>query len=87
MRRTCGSNIMGGNREFSFCFLIATSIFRVKDWRFVMDRNVLSDREKGRYRYAGQWKHGRMHGCGIYELNEHQIYVSTLNAPTSSLVS
>ncbi|CAN0916647.1 Protein TIC 100 [Linum grandiflorum] len=30
--------------------------------------------EKGRYRYAGQWKHGRMHGCGIYELNEHQIF-------------
>ncbi|CAA7027696.1 unnamed protein product [Microthlaspi erraticum] len=26
--------------------------------------------EKGRYRYAGQWKHGRMHGCGVYEVNE-----------------
>ncbi|KAJ1686104.1 hypothetical protein LUZ63_017494 [Rhynchospora breviuscula] len=25
--------------------------------------------EKGRYRYAGQWKHGRMHGCGVYEVN------------------
>ncbi|KAM3398970.1 protein TIC [Capsicum galapagoense] len=30
--------------------------------------------EKGRYRYAGQWKHGRMHGCGLYELNERVIY-------------
>ncbi|KAL0369569.1 UNVERIFIED_CONTAM: hypothetical protein Sangu_0275000 [Sesamum angustifolium] len=30
--------------------------------------------EKGRYRYAGQWKHGRMHGCGVYELNEQTIY-------------
>ncbi|KAL5081870.1 hypothetical protein RYX36_010291 [Vicia faba] len=30
--------------------------------------------EKGRYRYAGQWKHGRMHGCGIYEFNERIIY-------------
>ncbi|KAE9585798.1 hypothetical protein Lal_00010300 [Lupinus albus] len=30
--------------------------------------------EKGRYRYAGQWKHGRMHGCGVYELNERTIY-------------
>ncbi|KAJ8568443.1 hypothetical protein K7X08_027976 [Anisodus acutangulus] len=30
--------------------------------------------EKGRYRYAGQWKHGRMHGCGLYEVNERTIY-------------
>ncbi|XVF05238.1 hypothetical protein REPUB_Repub05bG0154900 [Reevesia pubescens] len=30
--------------------------------------------EKGRYRYAGQWKHGRMHGCGVYEVNERTIY-------------
>ncbi|KAK1587939.1 hypothetical protein Q3G72_018418 [Acer saccharum] len=30
--------------------------------------------EKGRYRYAGQWKHGRMHGCGLYEVNERPIY-------------
>lgn len=35
----------------------------------------LSYREKGRYRYAGQWKHGRMHGCGLYEINERPIYV------------
>lgn len=32
-------------------------------------------REKGRYRYAGQWKHGRFHGCGVYEVNERTIYV------------
>lgn len=25
--------------------------------------------EKGLYRYAGQWKHSRMHGCGVYEVN------------------
>ncbi|KAK4255203.1 hypothetical protein QN277_008228 [Acacia crassicarpa] len=30
--------------------------------------------EKGRYRYAGQWKHGRMHGCGVYEVNERTVY-------------
>ncbi|KAJ8768183.1 hypothetical protein K2173_021123 [Erythroxylum novogranatense] len=30
--------------------------------------------EKGRYRYAGQWKHGRMHGCGVYEVNEVPLY-------------
>ncbi|KAL3530429.1 hypothetical protein ACH5RR_009751 [Cinchona calisaya] len=30
--------------------------------------------EKGRYRYAGQWKHGRMHGCGVYEANERTIF-------------
>nr|GLL31171.1 protein TIC 100 [Ipomoea trifida] len=30
--------------------------------------------EKGRYRYSGQWKHGRMHGCGVYEVNERTIY-------------
>ncbi|CAK8535338.1 unnamed protein product [Lathyrus sativus] len=30
--------------------------------------------EKGRYRYAGQWKHGKMHGCGVYEFNERIIY-------------
>ncbi|CAH8386035.1 unnamed protein product [Eruca vesicaria subsp. sativa] len=30
--------------------------------------------EKGRYRYAGQWKHGRMHGCGVYEVNERIQY-------------
>ncbi|CAN8252593.1 unnamed protein product [Cochlearia groenlandica] len=30
--------------------------------------------EKGRYRYAGQWKHGRMHGCGVYEVNERILH-------------
>ncbi|XP_062086505.1 protein TIC 100-like, partial [Humulus lupulus] len=30
--------------------------------------------EKGRYRYAGQWKHGRMHGCGVYEINERTVF-------------
>eukprot|EP00268_Persea_americana_P017249 TRINITY_DN18298_c0_g1_i2.p1 TRINITY_DN18298_c0_g1~~TRINITY_DN18298_c0_g1_i2.p1 ORF type:complete len:895 (+),score=213.76 TRINITY_DN18298_c0_g1_i2:189-2687(+) len=30
--------------------------------------------EKGRYKYAGQWKHSRMHGCGVYEVNERIIY-------------
>ncbi|XP_068663974.1 protein TIC 100-like [Aristolochia californica] len=30
--------------------------------------------EKGRYRYAGQWKHGRMHGCGVYEVNNRVIF-------------
>ncbi|XP_061345393.1 protein TIC 100 [Gastrolobium bilobum] len=30
--------------------------------------------EKGRYRYAGQWKHGRFHGCGVYQVNERTTY-------------
>ncbi|KAG5239255.1 protein TIC [Salix suchowensis] len=30
--------------------------------------------EKGRYRYAGEWKHGRMHGCGVYEVNERTMF-------------
>ncbi|EPS73845.1 hypothetical protein M569_00908, partial [Genlisea aurea] len=30
--------------------------------------------EKGRYRYAGQWKHGRMHGCGVYTVNERTTW-------------
>ncbi|XP_027341047.1 protein TIC 100 [Abrus precatorius] len=37
-------------------------------------RQFGSKPEKGRYRYAGQWKHGRMHGCGVYEVNERIIY-------------
>jgi hypothetical protein len=36
---------------------------------------IFTLREKGRYRYAGQWKHGLMHGCGVYEVNERIIYV------------
>ena len=35
----------------------------------------LLSREKGRYRYAGQWKHGRMHGCGVFEVNERVLHV------------
>ncbi|XP_065865825.1 protein TIC 100 [Euphorbia lathyris] len=30
--------------------------------------------EKGRYRYAGEWKHSRMHGCGVYQVNERVLY-------------
>lgn len=36
---------------------------------------IVYDREKGRYRYAGEWKHGRMHGCGVYVVNERMLYV------------
>jgi len=36
-------------------------------------------REKGRYRYAGQWKHGRMHGCGVFQVNERVIHVGAWN--------
>lgn len=36
-----------------------------------------SNREKGRYKYAGQWKHSRMHGCGVFEVNERIIYVGS----------
>ncbi len=34
--------------------------------------------EKGHYKYAGQWKHSRMHGCGVYELNGRQVWVCHL---------
>ncbi|CAJ1955801.1 unnamed protein product [Sphenostylis stenocarpa] len=37
-------------------------------------RQFGSKPEKGRYRYAGQWKHGRMHGCGVFEVNERILY-------------
>ncbi|KAA0033376.1 protein TIC 100 [Cucumis melo var. makuwa] len=30
--------------------------------------------ETGRYRYAGEWKHARMHGCGVYEVNERTVW-------------
>ncbi|BBN01371.1 hypothetical protein MPTK1_2g06920 [Marchantia polymorpha subsp. ruderalis] len=30
--------------------------------------------ERGHYRYSGQWKHNRMHGCGLYEVNGRQIW-------------
>jgi hypothetical protein len=35
---------------------------------------VVLCREKGHYKYAGQWKHSRMHGCGVYELNGRQVW-------------
>eukprot|EP00271_Cylindrocystis_brebissonii_P023017 TRINITY_DN91_c0_g1_i2.p1 TRINITY_DN91_c0_g1~~TRINITY_DN91_c0_g1_i2.p1 ORF type:complete len:1099 (+),score=321.61 TRINITY_DN91_c0_g1_i2:88-3384(+) len=28
---------------------------------------------KGRYKYSGQMKHNRMHGCGVYELNGRMV--------------
>ncbi|MED6210806.1 hypothetical protein PIB30_067637 [Stylosanthes scabra] len=37
-------------------------------------RQFGSKPEKGRYRYAGQWKHGRFHGCGVYSVNERITY-------------
>eukprot|EP00850_Spirogloea_muscicola_P023413 SM000354S13408 [mRNA] locus=s354:28525:33934:- [translate_table: standard] len=30
--------------------------------------------EKGHYKYAGQWKQNRMHGCGVYEVNGRQLW-------------
>lgn len=30
--------------------------------------------EKGHYKYAGQWKHSRFHGCGVYEVNGRPIW-------------
>ncbi|XP_024537235.1 protein TIC 100-like [Selaginella moellendorffii] len=30
--------------------------------------------EKGRYKYSGQWKHNRMHGCGVLDVNTRLIY-------------
>jgi len=39
---------------------------------------VVLCREKGHYKYAGQWKHSRMHGCGVYELNGRQVWVCHL---------
>ncbi|KAH7292956.1 hypothetical protein KP509_28G005300 [Ceratopteris richardii] len=30
--------------------------------------------EKGKYKYAGQWKHNRFHGCGVYEINGRVIW-------------
>lgn len=55
-------------RDFSVNFLLKLVLpFNVRSSSYV--------REKGRYRYAGQWKHARMHGCGVYEVNERTIYV------------
>ena len=33
-------------------------------------------RPKGKYKYSGQWKHSRFHGCGVYEVNGLTIWVS-----------
>lgn len=30
--------------------------------------------EKGHYKYAGQWKHNRFHGCGVYEVNARPLW-------------
>ncbi|KAG0480705.1 hypothetical protein HPP92_011563 [Vanilla planifolia] len=54
---------VGGNREIPF--------YENDEWVEIYGEKP----EKGRYRYAGQWKHGRMHGCGVLEVNERTIYV------------
>ncbi|KAG0480653.1 hypothetical protein HPP92_011511 [Vanilla planifolia] len=53
---------VGGNREIPF--------YENDEWVEIYGEKP----EKGRYRYAGQWKHGRMHGCGVLEVNERTIY-------------
>ncbi|WCJ41711.1 MORN (Membrane Occupation and Recognition Nexus) repeat-containing protein [Euphorbia peplus] len=47
-----------------------TPWYESKEWI----KHFGSKPEKGRYRYAGEWKHGRMHGCGVYEVNERVLY-------------
>ncbi|KAL8140377.1 hypothetical protein V2J09_006398 [Rumex salicifolius] len=47
-----------------------TPVYENKEWVRLFGRKP----EKGRYRYAGQWKHGRMHGCGVYEVNERTLF-------------
>ncbi|CAL5424068.1 unnamed protein product [Camellia sinensis] len=54
--------LAGGNYEIPF--------YENDEWIRQFGRKP----EKGRYRYAGEWKHGRMHGCGIYEVNERPIH-------------
>uniref|UniRef100_A0A5B7AYS2 Putative MORN repeat-containing protein isoform 1 n=1 Tax=Davidia involucrata TaxID=16924 RepID=A0A5B7AYS2_DAVIN len=54
--------LAGGNYEIPF--------YENNEWI----RQFGKKPEKGRYRYSGQWKHGRMHGCGVYEVNERTIY-------------
>ncbi|GAU35022.1 hypothetical protein TSUD_103450 [Trifolium subterraneum] len=49
---------------------VATPFYESKEWLEEFEKKP----EKGRYRYAGQWKHGLMHGCGVYEVNERIIY-------------
>lgn len=55
-------DLAGGRAEIPF--------YEKDDWIKHFGRKP----EKGRYRYAGQWKHARMHGCGVYEINERTIY-------------
>ncbi|XP_020571389.1 protein TIC 100 [Phalaenopsis equestris] len=55
-------HLVGGNREIPF--------YENDEWVKVFGEKP----EKGRYRYAGQWKHSRMHGCGVFEVNERIIY-------------
>lgn len=55
-------HLVGDNREIPF--------YENDEWIKVFGEKP----EKGRYRYAGQWKHGRMHGCGVFEVNERIIY-------------
>ncbi|KAI0515767.1 hypothetical protein KFK09_008434 [Dendrobium nobile] len=55
-------HLVGGNREIPF--------YENDEWVKVFGKKP----EKGRYRYAGQWKHSRMHGCGVFEVNERIIY-------------
>uniref|UniRef100_A0A7N0RD03 MORN repeat-containing protein n=1 Tax=Kalanchoe fedtschenkoi TaxID=63787 RepID=A0A7N0RD03_KALFE len=52
----------GGEYEIPF--------YENDEWVKVFGKNP----EKGRYRYAGQWKHSRMHGCGVYYVNERPTY-------------
>ncbi|XAR60091.1 hypothetical protein NMG60_11033334 [Bertholletia excelsa] len=54
--------LAGGNYEIPF--------YENEEWV----RQYGEKPEKGRYRYAGEWKHGRMHGCGVYTVNERTIY-------------
>ncbi|XP_074312435.1 protein TIC 100 [Silene latifolia] len=54
--------LTGGNYEIPF--------YENDEWIRQFGRKP----EKGRYRYAGQWKHSRMHGCGVYEVNEQPIF-------------
>ncbi|EXB37425.1 hypothetical protein L484_003295 [Morus notabilis] len=55
-------SLAGGNYEIPF--------YENEEWIRQFGRKP----EKGRYRYAGEWKHGRMHGCGVYEINERTVF-------------
>ena len=63
----------------SSALLYLSLVHRITGLRKVL---FIDDREKGRYRYAGQWKHGRMHGCGVYSVNERITYVGPWNKPS-----